>query len=253
MSCLEKCPSGALGFSADGAFRITIDRKSCISCGACVRVCPSGALEFDGREAESEELVNELLLDRSFFEESGGGVTLSGGDPVFQPRFALDILKRLKEAGIHTALESSLYCSRKILESFLPYVDLFISDCKVFSDELHTRYTGVSNQQIIKNITYLLGTSEDVLIRIPLIPVFTATDGNVRNIIGFLQSHGCRVLCEFLNYNPLGMNKYRLRNIDRTVLEKLRPLPTEQIARWEKMATSLGIDIVSETMNGDKI
>jgi len=247
--CLEACPQNALSVAAENDSKIIIDSNacdSCGSCGSCVRICPSGALEFDGRAAHVDQIIPELLQDRSFFDESGGGVTLSGGDPVFQPLFTAEVLKRLKKEQVHTAIESSLFCSREVLETLMPVVDLFIADFKLFSEESHIKYTGVSNAGILSNIVFLLKSGADMLIRIPLIPGITAEDENIHNIAGFLSSSGCRVKCEFLNYNPLAVNKYRLRNIDTTELEGLKPLSNSDIERLESIMASYGIEVIFE-------
>ncbi|MBI9102711.1 MAG: glycyl-radical enzyme activating protein [Spirochaetales bacterium] len=244
--CLEACPEDSLSVQGEDPFYIAIDKKSCTSCGKCVQVCPTGALEFDGKEIDHTEVIAELLKDRSFFEESKGGVTLSGGDPVLQPEFAFQILGELKAEGIHTVLESALFCSPEVLEQFIPLVDLFLADFKVFSDELHRKFTGVSNLTIIRNITYLLHSGKEVLIRIPLIPLHTATNENLTAIADFLKSTGVPVKCELLNYNPLAVSKYRLLNIDNKAIEGLKPFSIEQIKTWEEIIASRGIEIVSE-------
>jgi pyruvate formate lyase activating enzyme len=212
--CIDVCPLKAISH-ADDRF-ICIDRKLCDLCGLCVEACPPQAIVFDSKEMTVREVVDELLKDIEFYGPSGG-ITLSGGDPFSQKEFTLELLKECKKHGLNTAIETCLYVDRKALEQFLPYIDLLIADFKVFDSELHNLYTGQDNTMIKDNFVYLFNhyfeqDKLDVLVRIPLIPEYTATEENLKEIARFLYSLSPRVRVELLNYNPLAQSKYTLMN-----------------------------------------
>lgn len=212
--CVEECPTKAIRHTADG--HIGIDRKLCDLCGLCVEACPARALVFDSTEMTVQEVMEELLKDKAFYDISGG-VTLSGGDPFGQKEFTLELLKECKRHGLNTAIETSLYTDIKTMEQFLPFIDLVIADFKVFDSELHRLYTGQDNMVIKENFAHLSKNyvekgKLDILVRIPLIPEFTATEQNLEEIAGFLYSLSPGVRVELLNYNPLAQSKYTLMN-----------------------------------------
>ena len=202
--------------------------------------CPGDALRWDSREVTSESLAEELLRDLPFFRH-GGGVTLSGGEPLLQPAFAADVLARMQAAGVHTAIETALLVPEASLRHVLPHLDHVFADCKMLDRAAHERATGVPNNRILENLRILLrgartasvrtgtpipsgggmatsGTRvppdgapfPTVTIRTPMIPRFTATDKNVAAIARFLASENPDVHYELLNYNPLAAAKYPL-------------------------------------------
>ncbi len=173
-----------------------------------VRECPTGALCYDSKNYTLEEVMKEIRKDEAFFKY-GGGVTLSGGEPLLQSDFACEILKRCKEEGIHTTIETSLYASLDTVQKLLPYLDHIYADMKIFDYGQHKRYTGVDNKQIKENIAYLLKYKKgQVTIRTPLIPDITATKENISQIASFLSNLDKEVSYELLNYNPLAQAKY---------------------------------------------
>lgn len=245
--CIQSCPEQALSKENNNEnFSIKINHDLCTSCAACVAICPTEALQFDGRVIDHEEAVNLLLEDRSFYEESGGGITLSGGDPVFQSQFSKKILESCKTQGIHTAIESALYCSTSVLEELIPFTDLFICDLKLFDDELHREYTGISNSKIKENLEFLATQGKQLLIRTPLIPEITAVDDNLRAIGAFLLSLGGDIQYELLNYNQLAMNKYNLRNEENIYIHNAKPFTDAQLRTWVSMMEGLGLNMVVE-------
>jgi pyruvate formate lyase activating enzyme len=212
-TCVSTCPNGCLAMS-DGV--LTIDRVHCQACGKCVEACPSGALEVLGETISVEILLAELLKDRSFYEKSGGGVTLSGGEPTFQPDFAETLLRGLKAHGVATALDTSGLCPTSTLDRLIPFTDLVLFDLKLFDQNLHQKYTGVSNRQILENFLYL----QDVIrkqehpvnlwVRTPLIPGGSASDANLSAIGAFLadSSNGSVSRWELCAFNNLCRDQY---------------------------------------------
>src|SRR5690554_6890937 len=170
--CISACPHVALSEQAEGD-HIKIDYLRCQLAGECTKVCPTNALTFDSRYYTVEELLEEVLKDKVFYDVSGGGVTVSGGDPIYQHKFVSQFLARCQEEGLNTTVESSMYTSKEVIDTLIPFVDNFIVDLKAYEDSDHKAWVGRSNQRIKQNIAYLVSKKTNLLIRVPLIPGFT--------------------------------------------------------------------------------
>jgi pyruvate formate lyase activating enzyme len=168
--CVEVCPTNSLTLKGDKPPLIVIDRKTCDLSGKCIEVCPSKALSYTGYEAGVEGLMKEIEKDELFYSTSGGGITLTGGDPLFQPDFSLSLLKACKKKGYHTAIETCLYTTTKEIDKLFEYIDLFIVDIKLYNDLLHKKYTGQSNVRILENFKYLASKTTNIIVRIQMIP-----------------------------------------------------------------------------------
>jgi pyruvate formate lyase activating enzyme len=208
-SCAAVCPSGALEQSDKGVF---IDREKCLLCFACVDACPTVALERKGVDMDTDEIFAELVKDRAYFGEDGG-VTLSGGEIALQYEAAAEILRKLKETGIHTAIDSCGLCSRDALDLMLPYTDLVLFDLKLADSERHKYWTGASNAKIIENFEYLCSLRQgeradlELWVRTPIIPGATDDDENIADIARLVRDRADRwELCAF---NNLCRDKYR--------------------------------------------
>ncbi|MFZ0281788.1 MAG: glycyl-radical enzyme activating protein [Bacteroidales bacterium] len=207
--CAETCPNKALSVHPSENNFIEIDRSLCKLTGDCVKTCPTGAIEFTGIVTGIDEIMNEIRKDILFYQKSGGGVTISGGEPAFQPEFCLGILKACKAENISTAIETCLYCDREVFETLLNYVDLFIVDMKIFDEVQHEKYTGRSNNIIKDNLEYLSGTGKEIIVRIPLIEGITDSVTNLNSIADFVHGLNGGIRIEHLNYNPLAKSKYQ--------------------------------------------
>lgn len=185
--CISVCHSNALTFQGES---LAIDRSACDGCELCVEACPSGALAVAGREIDADELIREIERDVLLFDNSGGGVTFSGGEPLFQPAFLKELLVRCRERGIHTALETSGQASSRVFESVIDLVDLFLFDLKLIDDGDHRKYTGVSNEFIKRNLMALVerNRGRDVILRFPVIPGINDTERNVNEFRSFVRS-----------------------------------------------------------------
>jgi pyruvate formate lyase activating enzyme len=212
-TCLDTCENGALSLDGD---RLTIDRSRCQACGRCAEACPANALETLGKKVCAPELVDELLKDRAFFEKSGGGVTLSGGEPLMQASFSLAILQGLKAAGIHTALDTCGLAARQTFERLLPFTDMILYDLKMLDDDLHLKHTAQSNRLILANLIWLnevIRTKDlpvTLWIRTPLIPGATIHPDNLLEIGKFIQANlnGAVERWELCAFNNLCRDKY---------------------------------------------
>jgi len=240
-TCVKTCPNGCLRMTPAG---LVIDRARCEACGKCAEACPSGALEALGRTVSVAELLAELSKDRAYYDKSGGGVTLSGGEPTFQPDFAEALLRGLKEQDIATALDTCGLCSAHTLDRLLPYTDLVLFDLKLFDPALHRHFTGVSNTQILENLQHIREFIRSqahpiqLWIRTPLIPAATASDENLTAIGRYLsgQLDGTVARWELCAFNNLCRDQYTRLGLDWTyartpLMTRLELAHCEQIAR----------------------
>ncbi len=218
-SCVEACAENAISFEAAG---LVIDRTRCTGCGACADACPSTAMELLGKKWELDDLVREVEKDRAYFEQSGGGITASGGDPTVQAMFVADFLRECGARGLHTALDTCGYSSRQALETILPHADLVLFDLKIMDSGEHKRRTGAPNERILENILFVRdymkasGRPTSLWIRTPLIPEATATVENVGAIGAFIAENLGPVIerWELCSFNNLCRDKYRRLGID---------------------------------------
>ena len=233
--CVRACPTGAIRLGERGP---DIDRALCTLCGECVRRCPTRAIQRAFRDLTDDELVEELARDKVFFD-LGGGVTLSGGEPLMQGEFALSVLEKLKARGIDTAIESGLYAQAEVVRQLPELVDHFIVDLKLLDDAAHRRHTGVSNALIHENFRTLARAARDLLVRVPLVPGITATEDNLCAIARFVRAQNPALRIELLNYNPLAGNKYPMVG-QSFALEALRALPSDEFARLQQWVDGIG-------------
>jgi len=205
--CIASCPSHALSFNGGS---LVVDRVACDECALCVEACPSGALSVAGRDIDVEELVREIEKDVLLFDNSGGGVTFSGGEPLFQPAFLRESLIECEHRGIHTALETSGYAPPSVFESIIDYVDLFLFDLKLLDDEEHKRCTGVSNSMIKRNLITLVTRKrgKDVILRFPVITGINDTEKNIEEFLSFVQGLDGISEVDLLPYHDVS-EKYR--------------------------------------------
>ncbi|MCD6508039.1 glycyl-radical enzyme activating protein [Candidatus Poribacteria bacterium] len=203
--CLDLCPQGVHSFVDS---RHLIEWERCLGCGICVEECYSEALRIAGREVSVEEVMDEVLSDRPFYETSGGGMTLSGGEPLVQPRFALALLQAAKGEGIHTALDTSGFAPWEHLEELLPYTDLVLYDLKHMDEGRHMALTGVSNGRILENLRRLDSVGKRIWIRIPLVPGYNDEDSNYHALGRFLSDLKNVEKIQILTYHKLAESKY---------------------------------------------
>jgi pyruvate formate lyase activating enzyme len=245
-ACLDSCPEDALSAHEDDDSFIWINRQRCTRCGLCVEACPTTALSFDGQRLSSEAVVEALLRDRLFYRESGGGITISGGDPLIQHRFSEEILSRCRAAGVHTAIETCLQGPWDIIEAFLPMTDLFIVDLKLADSQLHQEYTGHGNALVQENYRRLAGLKLDMLTRIPLIPRVTARPDNIWTLARFVRDANPGGRVELINFNPLAENKYRLMDRDREFFQRMVPLNADELSELHALLEAEGLAVIRE-------
>lgn len=215
--CIETCQLGVLSLEEDG---MHIDREKCNSCGNCSEECPSTALHMFGELWLLEDLYHEIQKDKVYYTQSHGGITVSGGEPTLQSDFILDFLKKCKENGISTALDTCGYASKKIYEKLLPHVDLVLLDIKEINSDKHKEYTGVPNDLILENAiwisNYVKDNSKKLWVRTPIIPNYTATEENIKGIGEFIANklHNIPERWDLLSFNNLCTAKYERLDMD---------------------------------------
>ncbi|MFX0058142.1 MAG: glycyl-radical enzyme activating protein, partial [Candidatus Heimdallarchaeota archaeon] len=223
-----------------------IDREKCTSCGNCSEECPSTALHMWGELWSLEDLFYEVEKDKVYYIQSKGGITVSGGEPTLQSDFILAFLKKCKENGISTALDTCGYASRKIYEKILPLVDLVLLDIKEIDSKKHERFTGVPNELILENAIwiseYIKNNKKTIWIRTPIIPKYTATEENIRGIGTFIVKDLFNIpeRWDLLSFNNLCTSKYERLDME-WLLRDCSLLTNEEIENFYEIAKQTGV------------
>ena len=234
--CVPVCPSGARSIAAGV---LQFDRSRCTVCGACAAVCFPGALKMAGRSVSVAEVMGEILQDRAYYADSGGGVTLSGGELFCQAEFADALIDACREEKIPVAVETNLNWQFESARPILEKLDLIMFDVKIFDSVEHKRWTGVENAELLANARRLDTLGRPLIARTPLIPGATDSEENIRAIAGFLRSFRNLRCYELLNFNPLGESKYRALE-EKNPFVSARPLKPEALNRLREAAESVG-------------
>jgi len=203
--CIEACKQQAL--SVSNAF--FIDRERCIQCGKCTQVCPTQALEMKGKRMTVADVMRELQKEENLYRRSGGGITLSGGEPLAQPDFSRELLKACKEKGWHTAIETTGFTTPEVIADVFPYVDLALTDIKAINPAVHLANTGIENSQILENLLRISFLTKTI-VRIPVIPGVNDNPEEIHNIAGFARLMSNVDTLHLLPYHSFGENKYGL-------------------------------------------
>lgn len=240
--CLAAAPDPAALVVEDG--RVTrLDADDPQDYFACAAVCPTDALKVWGQRATVGEVMREVLADRDFYEESGGGLTLSGGEALAQSAFAVELLRAARAEGVNTCVETALNYKPQILDAALPFIDLALCDLKVRDSAAHQQFTGAPNEQILANLRKVVDYGTPVVIRIPVVPEHNATDENMRETARFVVDElGGRVLqVQLLPFRKLGEDKYASLGM----AYPMARLQTPEREAWEKNIRHF-VDIMRE-------
>lgn len=207
-TCASVCPNGAVRMTED--HRPSWDPKACTYCGKCENFCPAGVREIVGREYTVKELTKELMKDQMFYEESGGGVTFSGGEVMSMDMdFILAMAKELKRQDVTLTIDTCGYVPYERFEKILPYVNTFLYDVKVMDPELHKKYMGTDNKLILENLVRLSQDGARIYIRIPTIKEVNGNEENMKETIAFLKQHDIHPAgVNLLPYHDTGSGKY---------------------------------------------
>lgn len=236
--CVRVCPSGAQKIK-DGVH--VFDRDKCEGCGKCADACLGDALIFYGKRMTANELLPILLEDKSFYETSGGGVTLSGGECLCHIDFCVELLTLLKKEGINTAVDTCGLVERENLDRIMPLTDTFLYDVKAINEDVHIKCTGKSNKRIIENLLYLDSKGARIEVRVPFVPGYN--DGEMKKIAELLSSLKNLVGVRVLPYHNYAGSKYSSLEMENTLPERI---PTEDEMNSAKQAfKELGICVIN--------
>lgn len=236
--CVQNCPQSAVTLIEQGLSR---NDTVCTWCETCINECPTGAIEKLGRSMTVTEVMKEIEKDKVFYEQSGGGVTFSGGEALLQTDFLTHVLDCCVARGIHTAVDTSGYAPWESLDRIVEQVDLFLYDLKHMDDEAHRKYTGVSNQLILENLAKLATKARNIWIRIPVIPGINDDANNIMKTGAFAQSLNlCNV--SLLPYHHIAADKYA--RLGKTyLLPHTQPPEDEKLAELSGKLTRLGLTV----------
>jgi pyruvate formate lyase activating enzyme len=206
-NCVSICPEGCHYSDANG--RHVFDRVNCTKCGECVQVCNSEALGIAGKKVTYGQIMEEIIKDMEFYQMSGGGVTLSGGEPLLQLGSCYELLRKCRELNIGTALDTAGNVDWSVFQKVLPVTDYFLYDIKTLDEELHLKACGVRNKKIIENLRKLLNREVNLIIRIPVIPGVNDSVDAVRSIAEMVSGYYNVKKIELLQFHNMGRSKYR--------------------------------------------
>lgn len=216
--CIQRCKQQALLFTEDGIWGI--DRSKCVGCLQCADACPTEAIKSWGQRMSVEDVMKTVRRDRNFYEESGGGITISGGEPLLQKDFVAEVLKACQEEGIHTCLESTFYGAWEAIEQVLPYADLLISDLKSMDTKIHQEYTGVGCESIHENLKRIAQRGHEMILRIPVIPGVNDNQENMAQTADFIEENIGNSLRTLQLLSFMHMGEEKCRSLDREYLMK---------------------------------
>lgn len=238
-ACLSVCAQGAISWDGDV---VSTDMEECVLCGACVEVCYAEAREIVGREMAVVQVMAEIERDVAFYDESGGGVTFSGGEPLLQRDFLLALLRACKEKEIHTAVDTCGFATWETLDGIRKHVNLFLYDLKLMDEAKHRKFTGVSNELILRNLEVLSAQGHNIFLRVPVIPGINDDEESVRQIGTFAATLPHLDQVDILPYHQAAAEKHhRLNRI--YDLPETRPPSDERMAAIAQILGGFGLHV----------
>lgn len=242
-ACFPACKPGALAPGAGG--KAVLERARCDQRGECAAVCDPKALEVIGRDTTTEEVMDVVLRDIDYYKASGGGMTLSGGDPLFQPAFAETLLCEARFRGIHTCIETSGYAEWDAIEPLLPVADLWLYDIKETDPDLHAKFTGVSHHLIFENLRKLHASGAKILIRCPMIPGHNARDGHLDALAALARELPRIQGIEILPYFDLWRAKLPRLGIAPRLPDSVKPPDRQTFDAWVAYLRGKGAPVLN--------
>lgn len=247
-ACTMVCPTGAHVMNAESN-RHEFLRERCVACGLCVAACVYEALEISLKRMSAREVMNTVLTDLAYYRNSGGGLTLSGGEPLVQPAFCGALLKGARDVGIHTAVDTALNVAWERVEPLLDLVDLWLVDLKVIDPQIHRQYTGTSNSQILENIRKLCDPDRRLVLRIPIIPGVNSGQDSMEKTAEFVGTLAGLEHVELLPYHSMGVDKAVAAGCQ----DYLMHFDVPERSVLEDWATHISARAVSVQLMGDPI
>lgn len=238
--CIEHCLQDAI--QIDDEFGLITDPDRCTLCGTCIDVCYYGAREMSGEEMEVRDVLDIIERDKMFYDMTGGGVTISGGEPLLQTGFVRELTRECRECGIHTAIETTLYANREDVKRALEFIDLVFVDIKHINSQIHEEFTGVRNERILDNIHMIDDLGKQFIIRIPFIPGFNDDDATQKKIFQWASKLNNLKWIEVLPYHRLGIGKYQGLAREYS-MGKISPVLKQSLSYLKEFGTEFGVDI----------
>ena len=241
--CINVCKTGShIIDRTNGMMRHLFIRETCNACGNCINNCLGEALKLCGKYYTIEQVIEEVIQDISFYLESGGGITLSGGECLCQADFCSELLQKIKSLGINTAVDTSGYVARGEIDKVIPFTDIFLYDIKHIDPESHRAITGVRNDIIIENLLYLCELHKKVEIRIPIIPSLNDNDQTIYQIGTLLKNHSNIQGVRLLKYNNLASSKYDAIGKMNT-LPRIKPPSDAKMMHLKRILEDSGLNV----------
>ncbi|WP_199588989.1 MULTISPECIES: glycyl-radical enzyme activating protein [Coprobacillaceae] len=237
LQCIHTCKNNALSLKND---MIEIDNSKCMGCLECVHACPFQALSFEGEYKSIKEIVETCMQDYDFYEESQGGITISGGEGMSQPAFLKQLVTELKQHHLHVAIETTGYIEPKLFKELAPMFDLLLFDCKHYDSKRHFIGTGVYNEMIIENLTWATKKGLNILVRIPVIPEFNCTLQDAKGFCQLFNDIGIKKV-QLLPFHQFGEKKYNLLHRPYTLKNK-KALYKEDLKDYQQVFINSHID-----------
>ncbi|MFC1917269.1 glycyl-radical enzyme activating protein [Chloroflexota bacterium] len=235
--CIDLCPKNALSILNK---KLHIDRSLCNACGDCLNICTRKAFSIEGTPMTVDEVIDEVRRDNAFYRSSGGGITISGGEPLIQSDFVASLLEESRRFGIHTCLDTSGYGTLQNVRKIMPNLDMVLFDLKHMNSNVHHQITGVSNNQILKNAQLFDTGVKEIIIRIPLIPEKNTSDENLALSAEFAATLKNVSRIDILPYHRYGEGKYTALGHEYQ-LKGLKPPSQKEIKHYKKVIESCGI------------
>ena len=240
--CTKVCQPHAL--ARDAAGKAVVDRARCTNCGDCAPVCDPKALEMVGRDAEVDEVIEVVLRDGDYYTQSGGGMTLSGGEPVLQPEFAENLLHAAKNRGVHCCVETSGYAGWDVFDRLRLAVDLWLFDYKESDPHLHAKFTGRELQTVVQRLRQLHDSGANILLRCPMIPGHNARQGHLDGIVALTRQLPRLQGVELLPYYDLWRGKLKRFGLKTDLPDTVKPPSRETIKSWNDYLRDRGVRVV---------
>ena len=240
--CVPVCKPRAISLAADG--KAVVDRARCTNCGECAPVCASKALEMSGRDVGVQEVMDVVLRDRDYYTQSGGGMTLSGGEPLLQPEFAESLLHAAKNAGLHCCVETSGYAAWDVFERLARVVDLWLFDCKETDPNRHAKFTGREQSTILNRLEQLHATGANILLRCPMIPDHNARQEHLDGIVALTRRLPKLKGVELLPYFDLWRGKLKRFGLQTELPDTVKPPSRETMKSWNDYLSGRGVRVV---------
>lgn len=237
--CTKSCPFNAHLFCQGKHY---VDFSKCNACGICVESCITDALRIIGKEMTVNEVIKEIEKDRKYYEQSGGGATLSGGECTLQFKFCLALLKELKAINIHTCIETNLMLDNDKLKQLIPFTDLFLADYKLSANELHSKYTGADNAIIMSNLDMLNSMQCKVVLRCPIIPGINDNIAHFENVAEIYKKYRCIEYVEIMPYHSTGKCKWSNLGID-YIFDDMQTAGKNMADEWRKILSNMGVNV----------